>query len=76
MVVVMSLTYMPQVVVVTLNYRLGLLGFLKTGLQDNTIGNFGLLDLIAALHWIKVGGQLVDIGAFGELVFFLHQLHS
>ena len=68
--VVVTLTYLPQVVVVTLNYRLGLLGFLRTGLQDNTIGNFGLLDLIAALHWIKVGGQAMDFSVLVNKVFF------
>ena len=43
-----------QVVVITLNYRLGILGFLRTSQEDNQIGNYGLLDIIAALHWIQV----------------------
>ena len=38
--------------VVTLNYRLGFLGFLKT--EERGMGNFGLLDILAALHWIQV----------------------
>ena len=42
-----------QVIVVTLNYRLGLLGFLKTR-ESNQMGNYGLLDILAALHWIQV----------------------
>ncbi|KAL7035906.1 hypothetical protein ACKWTF_008620 [Chironomus riparius] len=42
-----------QVIVITLNYRLGALGFLKPGLNDQTVANFGLLDIIAALQWIK-----------------------
>ncbi|XP_035716581.1 neuroligin-1-like [Folsomia candida] len=37
-------------IVVTFNYRLGPLGFLKTSNQQS---NFGLLDVIAALHWVK-----------------------
>ncbi|XP_055848841.1 uncharacterized protein LOC129913899 [Episyrphus balteatus] len=49
-----------QVVVVTVNYRLGVLGFMKPGISDDTVSNFGLLDQIAALHWIKE-----NIGAFG-----------
>ncbi|XP_055904543.1 uncharacterized protein LOC129940280 [Eupeodes corollae] len=42
-----------QVIVVTVNYRLGVLGFMRPGINDDTVSNFGLLDQIAALHWIK-----------------------
>uniref|UniRef100_A0A182NLG0 Carboxylesterase type B domain-containing protein n=1 Tax=Anopheles dirus TaxID=7168 RepID=A0A182NLG0_9DIPT len=49
-----------QVIVVTLNFRLGILGFMKPGISDHTTSNFGLLDQIAALQWIKE-----NIGAFG-----------
>ena len=41
-----------QVIVITINYRLGLLGFLKTE-ENNQIGNYGLLDILAALQWIQ-----------------------
>ncbi|KAF2366524.1 Carboxylesterase type B [Trinorchestia longiramus] len=41
-----------QVIVITLNFRLGALGFLRPTLRD-TVSNFGLLDQNAALHWIK-----------------------
>ncbi|AFA48904.1 carboxylesterase/lipase family protein [Acetobacterium woodii] len=44
------------VIVVTINYRLGALGFLATrGLLEEagTTGNYGLLDQIQALHWIQ-----------------------
>jgi para-nitrobenzyl esterase len=53
------------VVVVTLNYRLGPLGFLvhpllsKESAQDAS-GNYGLLDQIAALRWVQK-----NIAAFG-----------
>lgn len=49
-----------QVIVVTINYRLGILGFLKPGFRDFTVSNFGLFDQVAALQWIKE-----NIHAFG-----------
>ncbi|MGY6019325.1 carboxylesterase/lipase family protein [Streptomyces spinosirectus] len=52
-------------VVVTVNYRLGAMGFLATaGLdgetRDGVSGNFGMLDQQAALRWVRA-----DIGRFG-----------
>ncbi|XP_046695790.1 LOW QUALITY PROTEIN: neuroligin 4 X-linked b [Silurus meridionalis] len=41
-----------DVIVVTINYRLGVLGFLSTGDQAAK-GNYGLLDQIQALRWVK-----------------------
>ncbi|KAH8802961.1 carboxylesterase type B [Xylogone sp. PMI_703] len=62
------------VVLVTFNYRLGPLGFLALPELDNEehpSGNFGLLDQIAALRWIKdniaaFGGDPDNITVFGE----------
>ena len=52
------------IVVVTINYRLGLYGFLAhpvlSAEQGGSSGNYGLLDQIAALHWVKE-----NIRAFG-----------
>ena len=57
-------------VVVTLNYRLGALGFLVSS-SDRLSGNFGLMDQRAALHWIKdniqhFGGDPDNVTLFGE----------
>ncbi|XP_059404433.1 neuroligin-3-like [Carassius carassius] len=48
-----------NVIVITLNYRVGILGFLSTGDQAAK-GNYGLLDQIQALRWINK-----NIGYFG-----------
>jgi carboxylesterase type B len=57
-------------VVVTLNYRLGALGFLVSS-TDGVYGNFGLMDQRAALHWVKdniahFGGDPENVTLFGE----------
>ena len=62
------------VVVVTINYRLGPLGwFTHPVLADGpgTIANFGTLDIIAALGWVKrnigaFGGDSENVTIFGE----------
>src|SRR5579862_731654 len=45
------------VVLVTINYRLGVFGFLVTDdlAKENggTAGNWGLMDMVAALQWVK-----------------------
>jgi para-nitrobenzyl esterase len=56
------------VVCVTINYRLGVDGFLAL---DDGIANLGLLDQIAALHWVQdniavFGGDPSRITIFGE----------
>src|SRR5262245_661218 len=52
-------------VVVTINYRLGVFGFLThpeltKESERNTSGNYGLLDVVAALQWVQK-----NIAAFG-----------
>ncbi|XP_067206670.1 uncharacterized protein [Linepithema humile] len=42
-----------NIVFVTINFRLGILGFLRPGIKDDTASNFGLLDQIAALLWLR-----------------------
>jgi para-nitrobenzyl esterase len=62
------------VVLVTLNYRLGALGFMAhPALQEDgsRVGNFALLDQIAALTWVhdnieEFGGDPSRVTIFGE----------
>ena len=63
------------VVVVTVEYRLGLLGFFVHTLLDaeggGSSGNYGLMDLIAALTWIQqniasFGGDPTHVMVFGQ----------
>ncbi|XP_047112137.1 juvenile hormone esterase-like [Schistocerca piceifrons] len=59
-----------NVVLVTINYRLGPLGFLSTD-DENCPGNFGLKDQVAALKWVKenieaFGGNPNDVTIFGN----------
>src|ERR1700693_2082739 len=64
-----------DVVVVTINYRLGPLGFLRlcdiTNGRIPSTGNEGLLDQIAALRWVRAniaefGGDPDNVTIFGE----------
>ncbi|XP_059148919.1 acetylcholinesterase-like [Physella acuta] len=59
-----------DVVVVSIAYRLGPLGFIYLGTEDAP-GNVGLLDQVMALNWVKdnaenLGGSADAITIFGE----------
>jgi para-nitrobenzyl esterase len=63
------------VVLVTMNYRLGVFGFLATADMakeaNGAAGNYGLLDMVAALQWVKAninkfGGDPENVTIFGE----------
>uniref|UniRef100_A0AAX7VBI0 Carboxylic ester hydrolase n=1 Tax=Astatotilapia calliptera TaxID=8154 RepID=A0AAX7VBI0_ASTCA len=59
-----------DVVVVLIQYRLGLLGFLSTG-DEHISGNFGMQDQVEALKWIQqhihnFGGDPGLVTIFGE----------
>jgi len=63
-----------DVVVVSINYRLGALGFLYLGERCDELarsGNSGILDQIAALEWVRdnircFGGDPDNVTIFGE----------
>ena len=64
------------VVLVTINYRLGVMGFLAhpeltAESSRHASGNYGLMDQIAALHWVHdniaaLGGDPNNVTIFGE----------
>jgi para-nitrobenzyl esterase len=64
------------VVVVTFNYRVGLLGFLAhpdlaRETPDGSNGNYGFMDQLAALRWVQdniaaFGGDPTNVTAFGH----------
>ncbi len=66
----------PEVVLVTITYRIGLLGFMDfsavPGGEDYAkSGNLGILDQICALRWIRenisaFGGNAENVTVFGE----------
>ncbi len=71
-----NLAQTAQAIVVTINYRLGPLGWLglpslAAEAPDHSTGNYGLLDSIAALKWVKhniaaFGGDPERVTIFGQ----------
>lgn len=66
-------SYTDQVIV-TMNYRLGVLGFLNANMAPQTkarVANYGLMDQIAALQWVKehialFGGDPNNVTLMGQ----------
>jgi len=64
------------VVLVTINYRLGIFGFfahpdLSSESSHHASGNYGLMDQILALHWVRAniarfGGDPQNVTVFGQ----------
>jgi para-nitrobenzyl esterase len=60
-----------DVVLVTINYRLGILGNLYLGDLDPDASNMGLRDQVAALRWVRrniarFGGDPANVTVFGQ----------
>ncbi|PIO39353.1 hypothetical protein AB205_0112720 [Aquarana catesbeiana] len=65
-----ALSVYEDVVVVTVQYRLGILGFFSKG-DEKVPGNFGVLDQVAALRWVQenirnFGGDPGSVTIFGQ----------
>ncbi|KAL3882920.1 hypothetical protein ACJMK2_029222 [Sinanodonta woodiana] len=72
-----------DVIIVTINYRLSVFGFLSTG-DSASIGNYGLYDQQMALQWVHdnigaFGGDSNSVTVFGEsagaMSCFFHALY-
>lgn len=72
----LAMTQAADVVLVAIQYRLGLLGFMGTAGMvgedpDGSAGNLGMLDMILALEWVRdnaavFGGDPDNVTIFGE----------
>uniref|UniRef100_A0A8C5UDV7 Carboxylic ester hydrolase n=1 Tax=Malurus cyaneus samueli TaxID=2593467 RepID=A0A8C5UDV7_9PASS len=65
-----ALAAFDNVVVVTIQYRLGIAGYFSTG-DEHARGNWGYLDQVAALRWVQeniahFGGDPGSVTIFGE----------
>ena len=66
-----TLAVQGNLVVVTINYRLGALGFLSTPELGRDAGNYGLMDQVAALRWVhrniaRFGGDKHEVTLAGQ----------
>ncbi|XP_036605407.1 liver carboxylesterase 1-like [Trichosurus vulpecula] len=66
----LALSALENVVVVAIQYRLGIFGFFSTG-DEHARGNWGYLDQVAALQWVQknianFGGDPGSVTIFGE----------
>ncbi|XP_036044356.1 liver carboxylesterase-like isoform X3 [Onychomys torridus] len=66
---VSKLAATEEIVMVAIQYRLGILGFFSTG-DQHARGNWGYLDQVAALHWVQqniayFGGNPGRVTIFG-----------
>uniref|UniRef100_A0A8C5N3Q3 Carboxylic ester hydrolase n=1 Tax=Leptobrachium leishanense TaxID=445787 RepID=A0A8C5N3Q3_9ANUR len=65
-----ALSALENVVVVVIQYRLGILGFMSDGTKEAP-GNYGFFDQVAALYWVQenikdFGGDPHSVTIFGE----------
>ncbi|CAI9588172.1 unnamed protein product [Staurois parvus] len=65
-----ALSAHENVLIVTIQYRLGILGFFSSG-DNQALGNYGFLDQVEALRWVQeniadFGGDPDSVTIFGE----------
>jgi hypothetical protein len=55
-----SMAAIGNIIVISVRYRTGVLGFLQPSYSEEVRANFGMWDQLAALQWIKVRNLIIS----------------